>query len=233
MNPIFWSWRLHFSYCVRLLFVGLLVMYIFIIQGSHIFLKSEVVILWLEYTEYIKNNEKGLTVTFGTDFREEIRVNLVFCYSQVLGSRNSGSVSNWNCTQGLGKGQTPRVLLRIKGWKHLIAGRAYFRELTSAPLLTELWGKMTFNLCFILFYLCIFPQEFKPLKRKSVMYQDSERGPGSLGFHSWEGLPFAAQVHKTGWSWGGQLFNGNHATIRKIAKARQQQNKHPLPSWKS
>lgn len=128
MNPIFWSWRLHFSYCVRLLFVGLLVMYIFIIQGSHIFLKSEVVILWLKYTEYIKNSEKGLTVTFGADFREEIRVNLVFCYSQVLGSRNSGSVSNWNCTQGLGKGQTPRVLLRIKGWKHLIAGRAYLES---------------------------------------------------------------------------------------------------------
>lgn len=83
-------------------------------------------------------------------------------------------------------------------------------------------------------FILHFPSRLQASKEKvcrvpTSTCRDSERGPDSLGFHSWDGgLHFAAQVHEYRRLEGTEnsLLRVSIA-IRKTADARQQQNKHP------
>ena len=95
----------------------------------------------------------------------------------------------WNWGWGVGRGQTPRVLLRVESMKHLTAGRAWVVSLHQSHSWQSSVEKWPLTISII--FVCISAQDFNPLKSPFtcplLCASTQTSGSNALGFHSWSG----------------------------------------------
>lgn len=117
----------------------------------------------------------------------------------------------WNWGWGVGRGQTPRVHLRVESMKHLTAGRAWVVSLHQSHSWQSSVEKWPLTISVI--FVCISPQDFNPLKSPFacplLCASTQTSGSNALGFHSWSGA--YSLLHKK------QRLEGNYNSLLGVS----------------